>query len=86
MNGFTPGRIAFNEFGANLLGVFRNIWDFPRFDFDPPSTLADLCRVFELQMRAVCVLATMSHYPSPIIGEPIQTLPIYPPAHEESAS
>ena len=37
-------------------------------------------------MRAVCVLATMSHYPSPIIGEPIQTLPIYPPAHEESAS
>ena len=65
--------------------MFRRIWDYPDLTLTPPSTLADLCKVFELQMKAVCVLATMSHYPSPIIGEAIQMLPIYPPGHEESA-
>jgi hypothetical protein len=79
MNGFTPGRVAFNEFGRNLFGVFRNIWEYPGFDFDPPSTLEEMARVFELQMKAVCVLASMSHYEAPLIGEPIQLKSIHPP-------
>lgn len=79
MNGFTPGRVAFNEFGSNLFGVFRKIWEYPGFDFDPPSTLEEMSRVFELQMKAVCVLASMSHYEAPLIGEPIQVKPIHLP-------
>jgi hypothetical protein len=83
MNGFTPGRVAYNQFGHALFGVFHSMWNNPKFKFQSPSTLEQIAAVYKLQMEAVCVLSAESSYSSPYIGVPMQLKTIQQPKRRD---
>jgi hypothetical protein len=72
-NGFPDGRIAYLGLSEALGRFLDSVWSNPDWKFSPPQTLEDVESLLKLRMSVICTLFSMSDYPVPVIGGPVQT-------------